>query len=244
MSYLQLALTALSLSFLYIAPCSATSFVALDMRNPEKCVMAYYPEDTKLDILYEMLDPKKDKLSLGVKIDDGPLSQARVTFTIQPSPQSTMAKLPANTLKHELKVTAGKITYKGEGEGKVNVCVRIDEIPGRKYIKPALVSFRIKESGELDDDMTQSPEEAKAQSSAKTHLSDMEKILNKMIRDANLLLKNADLIKNDESGFRKQSEEMNAACRWWPMLHVVVLLVMGFTQANHIVRFFKGKHMI
>jgi hypothetical protein len=31
------------------------SFIAMDMRNPEKCVMAYYPEDTKLDVLYEIL---------------------------------------------------------------------------------------------------------------------------------------------------------------------------------------------
>lgn len=31
------------------------SFIAMDMRNPEKCVMAYYPEDTKMDVLYEIL---------------------------------------------------------------------------------------------------------------------------------------------------------------------------------------------
>ena len=35
------------------------SYAALDMRNPEKCVMAYYPEDTKLEILYEMLGKYK-----------------------------------------------------------------------------------------------------------------------------------------------------------------------------------------
>jgi len=195
-------------------------------------------------LLTLIADPKKDKLSLGVKIDDGPLAQTRVTFTVEPSPQSTIPNLPANSLKHDLKETAGKITFKGSGEGKVDICVRIDEIPGRKYIKPALISFRIKESGELEDDVAPSPEEVKAQSAATSHLSDMEKILNKMIRDANLLIKNADLIQNDESGFHKQSEEMNAACKWWPMLHLVVLLVMGFTQANHIVKFFKGKHII
>jgi len=183
-------------------------------------------------------------------MDDGPLTQTKVTFTVQPTQHSTMPNTITNKLSEDLKTTAGKITYKGTGEGKLNICVRIDEIPGKKYIKPALIGFRVKESGDLDQDdpgallLNQSPEEVKAQSAAKQHLSEMERILNKMIRDVNLLLKNADLIKNDEAGFHKQSEEMNAACRWWPMLHVVVLLVMGFTQANHVIKFFKGKHII
>lgn len=226
------------------------SYAALDMRNPEKCVMAYYPEDTKLEVLYEMLDPKKGKLSLGVKLlDDGPLTQTKVTFSVKPTQHSTMPNTVTNWFKEELKTTAGKISYKGTGEGKLNICVRIDEIPGKKYIKPALISFRVTESGDLDIDdpgavLAEQPEQIKAQSAAKKHMSEMERILNKMIREVNLLLKNADLIKNDEAGFHKQSEEMNAACRWWPMLHVVVLLVMGFTQANHVIKFFKGRHII
>lgn len=227
------------------------SFIAMDMRNPEKCVMAYYPEDTKLDVLYEILDPKKDKLSLGVKIADSPLSQTKVSFRIHPAPHSTMPDTPENKMRQDLIQTEGVVSYKGVGEGKVHICVRIDEIPGKKYIKPALIAFRVKESGDLalEDESTtaavlQSPEDVQAQSAAKQHMSEMERILNKMIRDANLLLKSADLIKNDEAEFHKQSVEMNSACRWWPMMHIIVLLVMGFTQANHVLQFFKGKHMI
>ncbi len=31
------------------------AYVALDMRNPEKCVIANYPEDAILDVHYEVL---------------------------------------------------------------------------------------------------------------------------------------------------------------------------------------------
>lgn len=162
-----------------------------------------------------------------------------------------MPDTPENKMRQDLIQTEGVVSYKGVGEGKVHICVRIDEIPGKKYIKPALIAFRVKESGDLalEDESTtaavlQSPEDVQAQSAAKQHMSEMERILNKMIRDANLLLKSADLIKNDEAEFHKQSVEMNSACRWWPMMHIIVLLVMGFTQANHVLQFFKGKHMI
>ena len=184
---------------------------------------------------------------MGVKIADGPLSQTKVTFTIKPQEGSSMPLKPSNSLKQEVTETNGKIRYRGDGEGQLDICVRIHEMPGKKYIKPALIGFRITETGELEDEEPQAdltPVQREAQKNAKTHLSEMERILNKMIRDANLLLKNADLIKNDEASFEKQSEEMNAASKWWPMLHVIVLLVMGFTQSNHVVRFFKGKHII
>lgn len=218
------------------------SFLALDMRTPEKCVKVEYPEDTTLDIHYEVLDPKKDKLHLGVKMDN-PLSQTKIQFSINPTRDSDMKPGGRNSMVQEVKDIQGKLRYQGEGEGELNICVRIAEVPGKKYMKPALVAFRVAETGGFDEPQDL-PVDKKGQEAAKTHLSDMERILNKMIKDASLLLKSADMIKNDESAFHKQSVEMNAAARWWPMLHVVVLLVTGFTQANHVVKFFKSRHII
>ena len=199
--------------------------------------------------LTRIVDPKKDKLSLGVKINDSPLAQTKVIFTVRPKKLGSMPRVKNNIMTKELTETTGKFRYIGEGEGELEVCVRITEMPGKKYIKPALIGFRITESGELDEENIEakpglSPKEKETQDKAKTHLSEMERIMNHMIRETNLLLKNADLIKTDEAAFQKQSEEMNAASRWWPMLHVVVLLAMGFTQSNHVVKFFKGKHII
>ena len=57
------------------------------------------------------------------------------------------------------------------------------------------------------------------------------------------LLSNADFNKDQEMAFHDQSIAMNRAATYWPMIQVVVLLVTGFTQANHIVRFMKGHHI-
>ena len=39
------------------------SYMALDMRNNEKCVTAFYPEDTRLDVLYEILGKSSEQLT-------------------------------------------------------------------------------------------------------------------------------------------------------------------------------------
>jgi len=180
---------------------------------------------------------------MGIKMDN-PLSQTKVQFRITPTDDSDMNQDGRNVLVQEVKEIQGKLRYQGRGEGELNICVKIAEIPGKKYMKPALVAFRVAETGGLDEPEEEFHIDKKGQEAAKTHLSDMERILGKMIKDASLLLKNADMIKNEESEFHKQSLEMNAASRWWPMLHVLVLLATGFTQANHVIKFFKSRHII
>jgi hypothetical protein len=53
----------LALLSLYFVPCTAMSYMALDMRNNEKCVTAFYPEDTRLDVLYEILGKSSEQLT-------------------------------------------------------------------------------------------------------------------------------------------------------------------------------------
>ena len=58
MSFFKFALSlslSVVLSLLMVQQTEAMSFYALDMRVPEKCVNTYYPENTKLEIVYEML---------------------------------------------------------------------------------------------------------------------------------------------------------------------------------------------
>lgn len=216
------------------------SYVALDIRNPEKCVKATYPSSTRLEIIYEVLDPKKDQIKMGMKSPEGPLAQGKVFFTIGPEPRDHGRN--SDIMKHDVKQTEGKIKYQGSSGGYVSVCVTIEESPGRKYVKPALIAFRISEAGE-EAPAEESPD-VKTQDAAKAHLNEMEKILSKMIGTTSLLKRNAEEIKSDEASFQRQSAEMNSASRWWPMIHIVVLLSTGFTQANHVVKFFKSRHII
>jgi len=86
--------------------------------------------------------------------------------------------------------------------------------------------------------------ESENQDLAREHLTYLERIILNMIKEAELLGEITDDIKVEESRFYHKSMEMNSAAKWWPILHVVVLILTGYTQVNHIVRFFKSRHII
>jgi hypothetical protein len=228
----------------------AMSYLALDMRNPRKCVTVSYPPETKLEVLYEVFDADNKRLNSGVQMPDGPLSQSKVTLEISPAEHNVHINLndPRNNHSENLSEPFGKIRYQavGVGGGPVEVCVMIQQLPGRKYPRPTLVGLRARETG-LEDEEYVDPVnnvDKEGQSAAREHMTELEKILSHMIRETNFLMSAADMIKMDEVAFHKKSNEMNAASMWWPILHVCVLLVTGFTQANHVAKFFKSRHII
>ena len=87
-------------------------------------------------------------------------------------------------------------------------------------------------------------EQHENQKHAKVHLNYLDRVVANLVKEANLLLSRADQIKDEEAAFHQKSIDMNSASKWWPMLHIMVLLATGFTQANHIVSFFKSRHII
>ena len=56
MTYLRIpSVLKLSIVLLTFLSCQSMSYLALDMRNSEKCVSAFYPEGTRLDVFYDVL---------------------------------------------------------------------------------------------------------------------------------------------------------------------------------------------
>lgn len=218
------------------------SYMALDMRTPKKCVVVDYP-GTNLDVRYEVFDPTKDRLANGVKTVETN-SQSKLVIEVFPPDGSEIRRTHENHLISTITNTEGKVPYSTTGSGTVHICISIQELPGRKYARPTLVGMQVNQSGDLDEDEQPNTKDDKGQVSAKRHLSEMERLLMGMVRETNLLLKNADLIKDDEAKFHIKSVDVNAASRWWPMMHVVVLLATGFTQANHVIKFLKTMHII
>jgi hypothetical protein len=74
-------------------------------------------------------------------------------------------------------------------------------------------------------------------------MSRIEGDLKKLEYKVDMILINADYAKEQEVFFHESSLAMNRASQYWPIIHLVVLLVTGFTQANHIIRFFKSRHI-
>ena len=57
-------------------------------------------------------------------------------------------------------------------------------------------------------------------------------------------LSEADFAKERDSVYHTKTDAMNKATTFWPIMHVCILLATGFTQANHIVQFFKKRRII
>lgn len=170
------------------------------------------------------------------------MQQSKVEIEAFPPDGSRIRRTRANHLTKTIEDYEGVIPYHTIGQGVIHVCIAIIELPNRKYPRPTLVGLKIDENKQIADE--QVAEIEKGQEEAKRHLSEMERILMTMIRETKTLLRNADLIQADEADFHKKSVDMNAASRWWPMIHVTVLLATGFFQASHVIKFFKSMHII
>jgi hypothetical protein len=58
------------------------------------------------------------------------------------------------------------------------------------------------------------------------------------------VLREADFAKERDSIYHTKTDAMHKATVFWPIVHVGILLLTGFTQANHIVQFFKKRRII
>lgn len=76
------------------------------------------------------------------------------------------------------------------------------------------------------------------------HLTNMEKEMERIERAMKNVLSEADFAKDRDATMHKQFLQMHSTTFYWPVVQVCVLLVTGFTQASHIVQFFKSRRII
>jgi hypothetical protein len=87
-------------------------------------------------------------------------------------------------------------------------------------------------------------EETADQTSVDKHLTHMEMEMKHLMNSMKDIIAEADFSKDRETHFHHQTLSMHAASMWWPIVQLCVLLLTGFTQANHVVRFLKSKRLI
>ena len=51
------------------------------------------------------------------------------------------------------------------------------------------------------------------------------------------------VVKQEEAEFHEQSIRMERGVHFWPMLHLICLLVAAIMQVRHIVQFMHAKHI-
>jgi len=164
--------------------------------------------------------------------------------------------------RQQIKTATGQINYnkhmdKQSHEHDVKICVEVKNRSNRKT--PVLFSLKFVEISEdfkmAFPDMQfngEGPKLSQAggadigkdQTLAKEHLTFLEKSIFNMVRETDLLIGSADVSKEEDAVFSKKSMDMYSAAKWWPIMHLAVLFVTGYTQANHVVSFFKSRHII
>lgn len=131
----------------------------------------------------------------------------------------------------------GSIVYETQQNGEVNVCLRASMASASNPMRFAL---QVEKESEVH---AHAEEEEEATDAAK-HLSHMEMEMKHLMASMKNIISEADFSKERETSFHHQTLSMHAASMWWPIVQLCVLLLTGFTQANHVVRFLKSKRLI
>ena len=58
------------------------------------------------------------------------------------------------------------------------------------------------------------------------------------------IISEADYTKSSEVEFHDQSQKMNAAAVWWPVVHILVIFVTGVAWVVNITEFFRKKKLV
>jgi emp24/gp25L/p24 family/GOLD len=180
-----------------------------------------------------------------------------ITVNTVPSRRILDTILHESPVKSRLKPTTqtiqqpkGSIIHRYEVDGIANICFRASAA-SRKH--PQRFGIHV-ESSEQDprillpsEDKTKDGKVSSSggkETDVDAHLSNMEKELQRITLAMNHVLKEADFNRDQDAIFHKQTLAMHSATTFWPIVQVSILLITGFTQANHIVRFFKSRRII
>ena len=229
-----------------------------------KCMSVEAPADALLNIEYEapdlVLPPEREEN--GELADPRTYRRFRTTITVSQDEaranhhgrtvdtrgqHGRKQKEQREQVVKDLETKKGSIKFTTVVDGKVSICV---QSLTASAISPTPISLRVTESPAGEESLSP-PKEAEAvlkvdnqsQRRAKEHFSQMEQTLNSLISKTEMILRQADFAKELEVEFHEQSIAMNKASQWWPIVQLCVLLVTGFTQANHMVQFFRKHHI-
>lgn len=144
-------------------------------------------------------------------------------------------KHPAAT-QERITQTEGNVIYETQQNGPVEVCLRATSASPQNPMRFAMYIEKESEIHVHDQD--------KEKTSADRHFTHMELEMQHLMSSMKNIIAEADFSKEREMHFHHQTLSMHAASMWWPIVQLCVLLLTGFTQANHVVRFLKGKRLI
>lgn len=255
--------TLFTVSLFYVLVVSQALPTFLLNSGRSKCVSVEAAQDTVLRIEY--LAPgkylfEKEKLltiifqnkqliflsSLDITFDknDSNYAPTYLTINVKPSRRVLDKELHMSPIQTRLKPTSqllekdsGVVSHRVEVDGEANICVRASSASAAH---PLRFGLRVSTT-EHDPHLKRMFGHA---ADLNEHLSNMEVEMKRIQIGMKTILKEADFSKERDASYHQQTEAMHAATIFWPIVQICVLLMTGFTQANHIVRFFKSRRII
>lgn len=240
------------------APSLADPMILL-MNAQSKCMMVEAPADALLNIEYEAPDLvlPDDVATDGKPVDPRLYRKFRTTITVSQSggrenhhgrQNADNRRARQEQVVKDLDAKKGNIEFITKEDGAVSICV---QCLAASAVSPAPISLRVTEAPADEEPAVEekinpvvgATVDSQSQRNAKEHFSQMEKTLSGLISKTEMILRQADYAKELEVEFHEQSIAMNKASQWWPIVQLCVLLVTGFTQANHMVQFFRKHHI-
>ena len=151
----------------------------------------------------------------------------------------------AKPVSQEITVQSGSFLHTIHSEdATVDVCIRASKATPEK---PMLFHVRLEE---LEEDVLDAFQQEKADQmkppllGAEHHWSFMETQLDRIEHEMHTIIKEADFFRERDALYHQQTDDLHKATLFWPMLHCCILILTGFTQANHIISFFKQRRII
>ena len=166
-------------------------------------------------------------------------SRQRKTFN-----DGSSSSVGQGRVREELFQRKGSIRFlTGEEDGTVEICVQ-SILASIKNPTRFSIKVNMAASDEEDDGEQKERKEKSLDTNQVTNnMSRLERDLQTLQNRVKACLNNADFNKDQEASFHEKSISMNNAAKYWPMIHLIVILVTGFTQANHIVTYLKRHHI-
>ena len=140
-------------------------------------------------------------------------------------------------VSHEIRQPMGHVDYHVRNDAEIKLCIRASSAGSKNPMRFAIMVHEME-----DDDETEG--EHPPTENVDRHLSFMEEQFVRIESQMHAVLREADFAKERDSIYHTKTDAMHKATIFWPIVHVGILLLTGFTQANHIVQFFKKRRII
>mmetsp|Transcript_10163 Transcript_10163/g.13591 ORF Transcript_10163/g.13591 Transcript_10163/m.13591 type:complete len:188 (+) Transcript_10163:192-755(+) len=149
-----------------------------------------------------------------------------------------------NNKSFEIKDKKGTREYLTDSDAPVSICVRSLTASAAKASR---FSLEIKAFEPVDEEEEKKRKEREKIEQKLEHskisrsLNSVEGQIRRMLSAATMLEKNADLTKEEDVKFWQVMDSMHSSSLYWPLIQLVVLIVTGYIQAQHLLRYIKRR---